>query len=58
MFDDLDLPHFTARKFLGVLDPEFVKKRWMELQHYLVELLSKKEIRDSTAFLEFLSAKR
>jgi len=52
-----DLPQFSPRKFWGVLDSDFVRKRWQELQHYLVELLKSKQIRDSQSFLSFLTAK-
>jgi len=51
------LPAFSTRKFWGVLDSEFVRKRWQELQHYLLELMKSKEIRDHPIFLKFLTAK-
>ena len=51
-----DLPQFSPRKFWGVLDSDFVRKRWQELQHYLVELLTNKTIdRFTTCNLAIIS---
>merc|ERR1712137_78433 len=53
-----NLPFLSGRKFWGVLDPEFVRKRWQELQHYLLELMKVKAIRDHPIVLNFLSANK
>ena len=56
IFPEKVLPPCPSRRFWGVMDSEFVGKRWQDLQHYLVALVSCKDIRDSPPFLHFLTA--
>merc|ERR1712137_72085 len=52
-----DLPSISPRRFWGALESDFVRKRWQELQHYLLELMKSEEIRNGEVFLNFLTSK-
>jgi len=52
-----DLPSISPRRFWGALESDFVRKRWQELQHYLLELMKSEEIRNGEIFLNFLTSK-
>lgn len=48
------LPHLPPKRLTRSLAAEFVEKRKQELQEYLREILSVKELRHSTVLLKFL----
>jgi len=56
-FPNEDLPNCPKAKFWGVMDPDFIRKRWQDLQHFLVRILQNKVVLESETFLNWISTR-
>lgn len=52
----VSLPRCPERKYWGVMDPEFVRRRWHELQQMVDEMVAIPSIVKSNTFRKFISA--
>lgn len=52
----ISLPRCPERKYWGVMDPEFVRRRWHELQQMVDEMIAIPSILKSATFQKFISA--
>lgn len=49
------LPECPPRKFWGVMDPDFIRRRWADLQEYTNALIRTKDVADSDVFYQFFA---
>jgi len=57
-FPNTKLPSCPQKKFWGVMDPDFVRKRWQELQNYLLELTKLPDVLESEQVTNFLAQQK
>jgi len=54
----ITLPACPERRFWGVMDPDFVRRRWKEMQQCANEMLAISRVRENDAFKSFLENKK
>jgi len=52
---DVALPPCPPKRFWGVMEPDFIRKRWNDLQRYITGLLRMEEVKSCDIFLQFIS---